>query len=749
MHAVARSAIDRARSILFPGRVVHAAHGITDLLPSPTLMRLACIALAALLVMAAPLPAQAASRTVRVGVYQNEPKVFTATEENGRPAGIFIDLIEQVAKEEDWTLVFVSGSWEEGLAGLPSGRIDLMPDVAYSEARDKLYDFHKTPVVDSWSYVYARPGVEVDRLSQLNGKRVAVLKGSIQETVFMQMVKGFGYDITVVPLGSLKEAFARTQDGVVDAAIANYLFGDYFYQQYGLRKTPIVFNAVPLFYATAQGRNADLLEAVDRHLKTWIGEPGSVYYKTLSRYTAEVPESPLPTWVAWTIGTIVGLLAVSLAITLLLRWQVKIKTRHLVTATEAVREAEERLRLALDASGQGIWDFYPKTGEVIWTPRNYVMLGYRPDEFPVTMDLWQESIHPDDLQSMLGGIEEAVAVDDRTFSVEYRVRRKSGEWMWVASSGKTVQRDDAGQPERIVGTNADITARRTSELELERYRGHLEEIVDARTSELADANTELDATNEALQSANDELESALESLTEANEELEEATATKSRFLANMSHELRTPLNSIIGFAGVLSGGLTGPLTEEQSFQVGMIYKSGRQLLELINDILDLSKVEAGGVEVHRGPVDPAAVIEDVEHTVRPLAAEKGIEIQVRAPRRRTFIDTDRDKLRQILINIVGNAVKFTDHGSVSVTFERECEGRVTFAVADTGRGIAPDEVPHVFDVFHQADHPGQAQPQGSGLGLAISRDLARLLGGDITVASTLGTGSVFTLTLPV
>jgi PAS domain S-box-containing protein len=746
MHADARSA--RTRSVPASWRAVHTVHGIPGVLPTPRHMHLVCAALAALLVVATPLPVRAASRTVRVGVYQNEPKVFTSTEVNGQPAGIFIDLIEQVAKEEGWALVYVPGSWEEGLASLESGRIDLMPDVAYSEARGRLYDFHKTPVVDSWSYVYSASGVEIDRLSQLNGKKVAVLRGSIQETVFTQMSKGFGYDVTIVPVGSLKEAFSLTEGGMVDAAIANYLFGDYFYRQYGLRKTPIVFNAVPLFYATGKGQNAYLLEAIDRHLQRWIKEPGSVYYKTLSRYTAQVPESPLPAWVGWTIGAIVGLLAVSMALAVLLRWQVKVKTRHLVAATAAVREAEERLRLALDASGQGIWDFYPKTGEVIWTPRNYVMLGYQPDEFPVTMDLWQESIHPDDLQGMLGGIEEAVAADDRTFDVEYRVRRKSGEWMWTASSGKTVQRDDEGQPERIVGTNADVTARRTSELELERYRGHLEEIVEARTRELADANTELDATNEALQSANDELESALESLTEANEDLEEATAAKSRFLANMSHELRTPLNSIIGFAGVLSGGMTGPLSEEQSFQVGMIYKSGKQLLELINDILDLSRVEAGGVKVRPGPTDPIAVIEDVAETVRPLATEKGIEIRLPAPRRRVFIDTDQDKLRQILINIVGNAVKFTDRGSVSLAFKRERDGWITFVVSDTGRGIPAGEVPRVFEVFHQADHPGEVRTQGSGLGLAISLELARLLGGDITVASTFGEGSTFTLRLP-
>lgn len=245
-----------------------------------------------------------------------------------------------------------------------------------------------------------------------------------------------------------------------------------------------------------------------------------------------------------------------------------------------------------------------------------------------------------------------------------------------------------------------------------------------------------------------ELEQALDSLTEANQELEDATAAKSRFLANMSHELRTPLNSIIGFSGMLSSGAVGPLSEEQRLQIRMVHTSGRQLLELINGILDLSRVEAGATEIHVGPLDPAEVIADVVATLRPLAAEKGLELRVEDPGPPMVLQTDKDKLRQILTNLVGNAVKFTVSGEVSIRLERGGDARIAFIVSDTGPGIAAGDIEHVFDVFRRVEKSGNAQQPGTGLGLAISQELAHLLGGGISVSSEESRGSVFTLHLP-
>ncbi len=691
-------------------------------------------------------PASAANRTVRVGVYQNEPKVFRNAQ--GRESGIFVDLIEEVARTEGWDLVYVPGTFQEGLKNLEDGRIDLMPDVAYSEARDKTFDFHRTPVVESWSYVYAAPGVHIERLSQLEGKTVAVLRGSIQETVFAQMTQGFGYDVTIVPVDSFEDAFSLASGGMVDAAIANYLFGDYFYQRYDLSKTPIVFNAVPLFFATAQGRNADLLQAIDRDLRAWIAQPGSVYYQVLARYTAQVPESTLPSYVFWIIGSIAGLLVAAAVIIFLLRWQVGVKTRHLVEANRAVQDAEETLRLAIDAAEEGIWDWNPKTGEILWSPRNYTMLGYEPDEFPVTLETWAELVHPDDRDCALGELRRRLSVGEVDFSMECRLQTKSGAWLWTASRGKTVAFDSAGDPERVVGTNTDITEDRLARLELEDHRSHLEELVAARTRELADANTELDMSNEALQSANAELEQAFDSLTQVNRDLERATQAKGRFLAHMSHELRTPLNSIIGFSGLLQSGSVGLVSDEQRLQIGMINTSAKRLLVMIGDILDLSRIEAGAADVRTGRVDPAAVAIEVTETLRPLAAEKGIDLRVETPASPIQIETDEEKLRQILINIAGNAVKFTTSGDVSIRLELDHDERIGFVVSDTGPGIAAEEIDHIFDAFHQAVHHVDTLPKGTGLGLAISREFAHLLGGEIAVASVEGKGSVFTLWLP-
>lgn len=207
-------------------------------------------------------------------------------------------------------------------------------------------------------------------------------------------------------------------------------------------------------------------------------------------------------------------------------------------------------------------------------------------------------------------------------------------------------------------------------------------------------------------------------------------------------------NTDIGFSSLFGNGMVGPLTEEQTLQIGMVHEAGEHLLELVNDILDLSKVEAGAIEVHLGPVDLIKLVTGVAATLRPLAAEKDLELRVETPDQEMVIETDKNKLRQILLNIVGNAVKFTTAGEVCISFKRDDDGQVAFIISDTGPGIPAGEIERVFDAFHQAERAGGALTGGTGLGLAISRDLAHLLGGEITVTSVEGEGSVFTLWLP-
>ncbi|HEV8524161.1 MAG TPA: ATP-binding protein [Terriglobales bacterium] len=219
----------------------------------------------------------------------------------------------------------------------------------------------------------------------------------------------------------------------------------------------------------------------------------------------------------------------------------------------------------------------------------------------------------------------------------------------------------------------------------------------------------------------------------------------------MSHELRTPLNAIIGFAGTLMMKLAGPLNEEQERQLRTIQVSSKHLLSLINDLLDLAKIESGKVELSCEPVDCRKLLEEVASTLRPMAEEKGLGFEVSAPLKELVIDTDWRALRQILLNLVNNAIKFTAEGSVRVEVQqRPVNGlqATEFAVIDTGVGIRPEDQERLFQAFSQVDAHTRRR-EGTGLGLHLSQRLAQLLGGQISVESEYGKGSTFRLVVGV
>lgn len=239
-------------------------------------------------------------------------------------------------------------------------------------------------------------------------------------------------------------------------------------------------------------------------------------------------------------------------------------------------------------------------------------------------------------------------------------------------------------------------------------------------------------------------------LQEKNLELAAANQAKDRFLASMSHELRTPLNAIIGFTGTLLMGLPGPLTPDQYKQLRTVQSSGRHLLALINDLLDVAKIEAGKVELSLEPVDCCAVLEEVMTTLRLQAESKGLQLTAELPPAPLMWPTDRRALSQIVINLAGNAVKFTDSGSVQVRLiQRLHDGaeQLLISVEDTGVGIPEEEQPKLFGAFSRVGSLRPRASEGTGLGLHLSQKLAELLGGSIVFVSQAGKGSTFTLQL--
>jgi len=316
---------------------------------------------------------------------------------------------------------------------------------------------------------------------------------------------------------------------------------------------------------------------------------------------------------------------------------------------------------------------------------------------------WQEALHPDDRQR----IHDLAARRARAepIELEYRIRTPEGVEKWVRSRSFPV-RDESGEFQRIVGIAEEITEQKCYEQELIRAR----------------------------------------------EGAEAANRAKSMFLATMSHELRTPLNAILGFAELLEVEMEDRGIHDWHTELQKIRRAGNHLLDLISDVMDLSKIEAVKMELQPIDFDLAAMVEDVAISVEALAAKNRVKVSAVCPP--ATVHADKTRLRQCLFNLVGNACKFTQDGSVlvEVTSEERTNGAsgkwYAIRVKDTGIGISAEDQEKIFGDFTQADASTTRKYGGTGLGLAISRKLSRMMGGDITVESTLGKGSTFILCFP-
>ncbi|MGB7974806.1 MAG: response regulator [Roseiarcus sp.] len=293
---------------------------------------------------------------------------------------------------------------------------------------------------------------------------------------------------------------------------------------------------------------------------------------------------------------------------------------------------------------------------------------------------------------------------------------------------------------------------RVSNEELEEQGRALKESqsrLELQQAELEQTNSQLEEQAQQLENQRDDLERVNDIVRLRNQELERASQYKSDFLANMSHELRTPLNSLLILAKLLADNDTGRLSEEQVRYAQTIQSSGNDLLTLINDILDLSKIEAGHMEIKPEPLALARLTKDLTNLFKPVAEKKNLEFRVEvAPECPTHIETDGQRLEQVLRNLLSNAFKFTEQGKVELSVGRASDGRIALSVADTGIGISQDKQNAVFEPFRQADGTISRKYGGTGLGLSICRELVRLLGGTLGLKSVEGRGSTFTVVVP-
>ena len=436
--------------------------------------------------------------------------------------------------------------------------------------------------------------------------------------------------------------------------------------------------------------------------------------------------------------------------------------------SEALRKSEERFRLMVESvQDYAIFMLDPDGYVVSWNRGAERIKGYTEEE--IVGKHFSIFYTDPDRERNFPAHELVVAAREGRFEDEGWRLRKDGSRLW-ASVVITALRDE--ETNELVGfgkVTRDLTERVQAagerralerEREARRLAEDLAEEVRAQTARLEVQAVALATVNASLVRANDELQAQSEDAERLRSEAEMSSRAKTDFLANMSHELRTPMNAIIGYTDLIELEIAGPVTEAQRAQLERIRVSSQHLLMLVDDILDLAKIEAGRIEIAREPCLVREVVDAGLSLVRPQAAARELEIVDRcefAPELRYVGDEDR--VRQILVNLLSNAVKFTDAGgTVTVRCEAATAGVpilhagahpfVTMQVADTGIGIPEDHLETVFDPFVQVETGRTRTRGGTGLGLAISRQLARLMGGDLTVTSEVGAGSCFTLWLP-
>ena len=382
-----------------------------------------------------------------------------------------------------------------------------------------------------------------------------------------------------------------------------------------------------------------------------------------------------------------------------------------VRAYEALRKSEERYRTTLESILEGcqLLDFcyrylYMNDIAAVHNRRpNSELLGR------TMLECWP-------------GIEGSQVFRMLKRCMEQRVG-DSQEIEFVFPDGSSGWFDVRAQPvpEGLFVLSIDISDRKRAETALRDMNENLERKVIERTSDLK----------------------------AARERAESADRLKSAFLATMSHELRTPLNSILGFTGILLDGLPGPMNPEQQKQLGMVQNSARHLLALINDVLDVSKIEAGQLELRRNKYDLQSSLERVAVSMKPLAESKGLTLRVEISPETPLLFSDKRRVEQIVLNLLNNAIKFTEDGSITLSAAPGPDGSdVRLRVTDTGLGIKPEDMQTLFQPFRQIDAGLERQHEGTGLGLAICRRLTELLGGTIRVESTWGEGSMFEVLLP-
>ncbi len=634
---------------------------------------------------------------VRVGIYDNPPKV-TFDESTGEAGGFIPEILQTIAAKEGWQIEYVFGDWTTCLNRLAAGEIDVMVDVAYSEERAALYDFNSETVFNNWGVIYRAPDVSVENISDLEGKTVGVMKGSIHTegpNGIRALVASFDVNCTFLESDSYEGIFRLIDSGSADAGVVNRLFGETSEGQFKVRRTGIYFDPSEIRYAFPKnaGLNPVLIGGIDSSLKLMKADKSSEYYSILDTYFGKASRVlVIPDWVLWAVLGFVAAILFLFGVSVLFKWQVNRKTRELKSALEKSEELEEIVNKS--PAVVFLW-----RNEEDWpidvVSDNVALFGYAPEEFTSGALKYAGILYPDDLERVAAEVKRHTSEATDEYSQTYRIKTRSGEVRWVEDH-TSIRRDQDGNATHYQGIVTDITERKRAE----------------------------DRIRESAQQLRD-------------------------FLTVAAHELRHPITIMTGYSDLLLDRLA-PFSDENSQAICHAVKaSGERLNRTLTDLLDVSKIEQDTFAARLEEVNPVILVRNAIQEIRDagcvnpigLTLTDGVDESGR-------IAADSEMLRRLVVLLLDNAAKFSAADSPIDVEVASRDGEVEIAVGDRGVGISDEYADKVFDRFFQVEAVDHHSIPGMGMGLYIALEIVRAHRGKIWCESREGGGTIFRFTLP-